>query len=70
MQLQNIIDLKAFGAVTTQKNQKLNCINCIKAKDKNEKISQRIRLDFESAANQNLNRLLDKPGHIYRKELF
>jgi hypothetical protein len=25
-------------------------------------LTQRTRLDFESAANQNLNRLLDKPG--------
>ncbi|MDD2468293.1 MAG: potassium channel family protein [Desulfobulbus sp.] len=27
-----------------------------------KEVAQRIRLDFESAANQNLNRLLDKPG--------
>ncbi|MCA1784672.1 MAG: hypothetical protein LC657_01675, partial [Desulfobacteraceae bacterium] len=27
------------------------------------KLAERIRLDCESAANHNLNRLLDKPGH-------
>jgi len=31
--------------------------------------AQRIRLDFERAARQNLNRLLDKPGYLYRKYL-
>jgi len=31
--------------------------------------AQRIRLDFESVANQNLNRLLDKPGYIEKSFL-
>ncbi|RKX36317.1 MAG: hypothetical protein DRP19_03905 [Thermotogae bacterium] len=29
--------------------------------------TERIRLDCESEANHNLNRLLDKPGLLYRK---
>jgi hypothetical protein len=32
--------------------------------------AERIRLDCESEANHNLNRLLDKPGLSYRKYLF
>jgi addiction module HigA family antidote len=31
---------------------------------KNKNITPRIRLDCESGASHNLNRLLDKPGHI------
>ena len=36
-------------------------------RESRSRTAERIRLDCESEANHNLNRLLDKPGLLYRK---